>query len=341
MFGRLTGFSLIYPTARAYFCPQKEISMKTMVKTAARMAISLLMLSFVVFAGCENDADTDLPKPRRFSDTMQIDGRQRSLIINLPPRYDTGTAGLPLIIGLHGTGGNAAQFERNYHFSEKADEAGFIAVYPNGIQSEGRLGIRTWNAGACCDYAMEQNVNDVKFISGLIDKMIAEYHVDPKRVYVTGMSNGGMMAYRLAAEIPGKIAAIAPVSCTMVFDPPGGSSRPVPIIHIHSILDKIIPYAGTTNPLGYHFPPVDSVLSVWVRRNGCRPEAQVLVDNSEYKQMQWLDASGNPMIVHYVTQDGGHSWPGGDQVRPGAAPPSRVLDANDLIWAFFRQYALP
>ncbi|MFC7526552.1 alpha/beta hydrolase family esterase [Parapedobacter sp. GCM10030251] len=314
-----------------------------------RLAL-LIVLPFLPFGGCAGEA----PDPAsRYPwgnwldwerlvdwDTLTVGGRARTFNVHLPPQYGEGDSLLPLVIGLHGTGGSAVQFARNYHFSEKADEAGFVAVYPNGVRSDGRLGIRTWNAGSCCDFAMRENVDDVGFISALIDRLLNEYHIDTKRVYVAGMSNGGMLAYRLAAEIPEKIAAIAPVSCSMVFDPPAEQSRPVPIIHLHSVLDEIIPYSGGTNSLGYHFPPVDSVLNVWVARNGCLPAPQV-TEGVGYTVKQWVDESGSPFVVHYLTEDGGHSWPGGEQARPQAAPPSQAIDANELMWEFFERLRIP
>lgn len=319
-------------------------------KRYIRLAL-LIVLPFFLFGGCADEAPDPAPRyPWRDWmdwerlvdwDTLTVGGRARTFNVHLPPQYEEGDTLFPLVIGLHGTGGSAVQFDRHYHLSEKADEAGFVAVYPNGVRSDGRLGIRTWNAGSCCDFAMRENVDDVEFISELIDRLIETYRIDAKRIYVTGMSNGGMLAYRLAAEIPEKIAAIAPVSCTMVFDPPAEQSRPLPIIHLHSVLDEIVPYEGGTNSLGYHFAPVDSVLNVWAKRNGCLPNAQVVVDNDRYTQMQWVDETGSPLIMHYVTADGGHSWPGGEQVRPGAAPPSAAIDANDLLWNFFERLRIP
>lgn len=317
--------------------------------THIRLAL-LTVLTLFSFGGCADETPDPAPSfpwedwldwERLVDwDTLTVDGRARTFNVHLPSQYEESAGPLPLVIGLHGTGGSAVQFDRHYHLSEKADQEGFVAVYPNGVKSDGRLGIRTWNAGACCDFAARENIDDVRFISELIDRLIGTYRIDAKRVYVTGMSNGGMLAYRLAAEIPEKIAAIAPVSCTMVFGPPAKQSRPMPILHLHSVLDEIIPYNGGTNPLGYHFPPVDSVLNVWAKRIGCLPDAQVVADNDRYTQVQWVDETGSPLIVHYVTQDGGHSWPGGEQVRPQAAPPSTAIDANDLLWDFFERFNL-
>jgi polyhydroxybutyrate depolymerase len=290
-----------------------------------------------IAGGCHQDT---IPPPRHFEASMDVNGLRRSYIVSLPPSYYTDTTTYALVIGLHGTGGSASQFEETYGFSRKADEAGFIAIYPNGLAGNGALNIRTWNAGTCCDYASKNNIDDVGFISNLIDKMISGYRIDPKRIYVTGMSNGGMMSYRLAAAIPQKIAAIAPVSSTMVYSPQVTQLRPVPILELHSVLDNIVPYGGGTNQFGYYFPPVDSVLRIWSERNQCLPDMHVIVDDDRYKLVQWVDRNGMPSIIHYLTKDGGHSWPGGQKARPRADPPSLVINANDLIWEFFRQYKL-
>ncbi len=308
--------------------------MKTIIKVISG---ALLLGTSQLAGGCKKDST---PPARNFEATIDVNGLRRSYIVNLPPAYHEDTATYALVIGLHGTGGNARQFEEHYGFSRKADEAGFIAVYPNGVTGDGAMSIRTWNAGSCCDYAMRKNIADVQFISNLIDKMISSHRVDPKRVYVTGMSNGGMMAYRLAAELPGKIAAIAPVSSNMVYSPAPAQARAMPILHLHSILDEIVPYYGGTNRFGYYFPPVDSVLRLWSLRNRYNPEEQVVVDDGRYKLVQWLDENGEPSIVHYLTKDGGHSWPGGQQARQRADPPSQVIDANDLIWEFFSRHKL-
>ena len=96
--------------------------------------------------------------------------------------------------------------------TEKANAENFAIVYPDGIQSDGILRARTWNAGTCCDYATEKNIDDVHFISEMIDEIVKTYKVNPKKVYATGMSNGAMLSYRLACEILNKITSIAAVS---------------------------------------------------------------------------------------------------------------------------------
>lgn len=306
--------------------------------TASFLIAGLLIL--LVCCGKKND-DPDTPKVYRVEGSLTVDGRERTYLVNLPPAYYD-NKDYSLIIAMHGGGGSGAQFEASSLLTQKANASGFIVVYPDGVQSTG-LGIRTWNAGTCCAFAVENNINDVKFISQLIDKLVATYKINPKKVYATGHSNGGMLSYRLACELSNKIAAIAPNGCTMVVTQPCNPSRAVPILHMHSVLDEHIPYTGGTGNgiSGVYAPPMDSVFNVWSSKNACTTTAQVVINNSSYKFTQWTGCSNNTAINYYLTKDGGHAWPGG---LPGSAngdTPSQVINANDLLWEFFKKYQLP
>lgn len=261
----------------------------------------------------------------------------------LPPNYYE-SSGFSLVIALHGGGGSAEQFESTSRLSDKANSAKFIVVYPEGVQSNGLIKAGTWNAGSCCDYAAEQNINNVKFIKALIDRLVSAFKVNAKKVYATGHSNGGMMAYRLACEIPDKIAAIATNGCTMV-TASCNPNKPVPILHMHSELDKNVPYQGGpgdgigTRGLVFNF--IVAVMDGWSLRNNCTNKAQVVVNDTNYKLTTWTNCSGNVTLKYYLTKDGGHAWPGG---LPGSVMgdnPSKVINANNLIWDFFQQYQLP
>jgi polyhydroxybutyrate depolymerase len=299
-----------------------------------------ILLSLLCFCsmGCLKKKDTDF----RHNGSIAVDGLTRTYTLNLPPNYYEDDD-FSLVIAMHGGGGNAGQFESSCKLTEKANAAGFIVVYPDGAKSNGLIKAQTWNAGGCCGYAAEHNIDDVKFISQLIDKLAATYKINPKKIYATGHSNGGMMAYRLACELSGKIAAIAPNSSTMVVTQPCNASRAVPVLHMHSILDTNVPYTGGqgTGVSNHYNPPLDSVFQVWSLKNACATPAQVITNNSSYKLTKWTDCSNNVSIQYYLTKDGGHAWPGGS---PGGLPvgdkPSNAINANDLLWEFFQQYQL-
>lgn len=292
---------------------------------------------------CDKGSDNPQSDKFRFTEQVFIDGIRRTYIIKLPENYYQKDSIRPLVIGLHGTGGNAAQFEKAYGFEQKGNEEGFITVYPDGVEKQDGMGlfeIRTWNAGTCCDYAMYTNVNDVKFISTLIDNICARFKVNKKKVYVTGMSNGGMMAYRLASELPDKIAAVGIVSGDMVAPKDVSKQGIVPILHIHAIPDTKVPFAGGIGIGGYDFPPALDGINYWINRNNCEKDP-VKMQYDNYEVSSWHTGDGRTLVQLYLTRDGGHAWPSSPiQGRRGDTP-STAINATNLIWDFCNQFSLP
>jgi polyhydroxybutyrate depolymerase len=271
-------------------------------------------------------------------DSLKLDGLTRTFTIHLPENYYDFGKKLPLVIGIHGTGGNARQFAEQYAFSRKADEAGFIAVYPEGVKKPGVLGLRTWNAGTCCDFAAENNIRDVEFIRLLSEQLAEKYNVDGKRIYLVGISNGGMLAYRLAAELKGKFTAMAVVSGTMMTESFPADAELIPILHIHSIKDEKVPYTGGVGIGGYYFTNVDSVLNKWAEAGRCSPGKTLKEESELYSKWEWTPCAQGSTVNLYLTNDGGHSWPGGVKSRPAADAPSRAFNATDLIWDFLSKH---
>lgn len=308
---------------------------------------SVLILGLLTLSlGCKKDNSTDdsSPKEFRFTETIKVDGLDRTYLLNLPPNYYSGD-NFSLVIALHGGGGSATQFESTCLLTKKADAAGFIVVYPNGVKSNGPLKLQTWNAGTCCDYAAANDIDDVNFIRQLISTLLAKYKINPKKVYATGHSNGGMMSYRLACELSDKIAAIAVNACTLVTTQPCNPVHPVPVLHMHSVNDLHVPYlggqGGGTGTYDLHLAPVDSVLNVFSSFNECTNTAQVITDNNDYTFTKWSGCDNNVSIQCYLTKDGGHAWPGGLPGSEMGDTPSTAINANDLLWDFFQQYQLP
>lgn len=303
-----------------------------------------LLLCLLVFSLSCNRLTSNEPAPLtefRTEGNMTVDGRNRYYLLNLPSNYNE-ASDISLVIALHGGGGKATQMESDYLLTEKANKEKFAIVYPEGVQSEGILGVRTWNAGTCCDYAVEKNIDDVKYISLLIDELLKKYpKLNPKKVYATGMSNGAMLSYRLACELSHKIAAIAPVAGTLATTQPCKPSRAVPILHIHSKLDEKVPYGGGVGIFGFYFPPVEDGLNTWVKNDGCNATTKTVTILNKYTLIKWTNCNNSSTIEFYFTHDGGHSWPGGLHSRAAADEPSTAINANDLIWAFFQKYQLP
>src|SRR5208282_2572641 len=199
-----------------------------------KTALAVCVLSFLAMP-----SHADELKPGDHVLALTVGQQGRTYLLHLPPVYD-GKRLLPLVIVLHGGGGNAPGAVRMTGFSEKADKGGFVVVYPNG---SGRLKTRllTWNSGNCCGYALDNNVDDVGFIRALIDELVKTRSIDPKRVYATGMSNGGMMTYRLGCELSDKIAAIAPVAGALSVEN-CQPTNPVSVIIFHGTADEHVLY---------------------------------------------------------------------------------------------------
>lgn len=298
----------------------------------------IFALGLIVFLySCQKKSTTQVDETYRFNGTITVDGIPRTYILNLPPGYYD-SSGFSLVIALHGGGGSAKQFEITSGLTDKANASGFIVVYPDGTGQ-----IETWNAGTCCGSAVTKQIDDVKFISALIDKLVSAYKINPKKVYATGHSNGGMMCYRLACDLANKIAAIAPNSSTMVVTSPCNPVRAIPVLHMHSKLDQNVIYTGGigVGVSGVYCPPIDSVLNVFSLKNNCGNPSQVIFSNSLYTFTEWSSCTNNVTIQYYLTNDGGHAWPGGLPVGPNSDTPSTAINANNLLWDFFQQYQLP
>lgn len=271
-------------------------------------------------------------------DSLFHDGVYRTYLVHLPTNY-TGDEELPLIIAMHGGFGSAPNMQNMSQLSSKANASNFIVVYPEGVKG-GILNIRTWNAGWCCGFASNSNVDDVGFIDALIDTLAADFSINTDRVYATGMSNGGFMAYRLACELSERIAAIAPVSASMSMAS-CNPVRPVPVISFHSYLDSNVPHDGGQGDgaSNHHNPPQDSVMNAWGQLNNCQNENDTLVQSNDYLHVQWNECDCQSSVELYITEDGGHSWHGGQATITGDDP-STVVNANDLMWDFFQNYSL-
>lgn len=305
------------------------------IERLACLVIIAGLLTGAASAASTTDRQGHDPDPQQ---TLLHDRIERHYLIRMPAEPVLRAGAIPLVLVLHGGGGNAENAERTTGFSDKARREGFIVVYPEGT-SRFRQKLLTWNAGHCCGYAMEHQVDDVGFIRALIGRLVKEYPVDPKRIYVTGMSNGGMMAHRLGRELPEQIAAIAPVVATVFGDEPK-AAYPVSALMLNGMLDKSVPHAG--GPPGGRFSdswdgtPAKPALAqgvYWASTNRCAREP-VRRDHGTYIHWQYPCPTGKAVEL-YLLKDNGHAWPGGQKGFRRADTPSTSLNATDLIWEFF------
>jgi polyhydroxybutyrate depolymerase len=310
---------------------------------SATPTITLLLIASVFqIPGCRAR-----PAARAETDsTQQIlrhGGRERTYVVRVPAGISRESGGVPLVIVLHGGGGNARNAEAMTGFTMKGEAERFIVVYPEGTSR--RRPLLTWNAGHCCGYAMEQRVDDVGFISALIDELSATHRIDRNRIYLTGMSNGAMMAHRLGIELSDKIAAIAPVVGAVFGDEARPRSR-VSALMINGMLDESVPYRG--GPSGGRFrqawdgtptkPAVDQA-RFWAEANGC--DSTLRTEDRGLYLVGRHECSPPVAVEIHSVKDNGHAWPGGRSGSRLGDTPSTSLNATDTIWAFFRGHPKP
>ncbi len=245
------------------------------------------------------------------------------------------TDAVPLVVMLHGGFGNGAQAERAYHWDTEADKGHFLVVYPDGLN-------RAWNAGSCCGRPQRAGVDDVGFITTMVAAIEQQIPIDPARVYVTGMSNGAMMALRLACQTD-TFAAIAPVAGTLLTD--CSRARPTAVLQIHGTADDRVPYGGGPgrafaadgNPR-VDGPSVPSVNATWRAIDACAPPTSSTAGPVTTETAACADGRTVELIS---VANAGHQWPGGTRSplleKFGIPAPSTALDATDTIWQFFTQ----
>ncbi|MDQ1332139.1 MAG: Esterase depolymerase [Bacteroidota bacterium] len=281
------------------------------------------------------------------------DDLERTFHIHIPSSYDKSIQ-VPLVIALHGRGGNGESMVlvTRKGFDKLAERDGFIVAYPDGIELN-------WNDGRidqeANDRAHRENIDDVGFISSLIDILIKDYRIDPRRVYVTGISNGAIMSYRLACELSNKITAIAPVdgNIPQPLFPNCMPSRPVSVLAINNVNDPLVPFEGGEIYGHFHSIKLGKVLSAnesiefWVNRNKCATSPVVIEepdrdpkDGTRVTRKEYINNSDGTEVILYSVDGGGHTWPGGFQYLPAwiIGKTSRDIDANEVIWSFFKKH---
>jgi polyhydroxybutyrate depolymerase len=260
--------------------------------------------------------------------TLQSSGVERSANLYLPAGYD-GKSAVPLVMVFHGYLENAEQVEGLTGLDAVADQNGVALAYAQGLDT-------SWNAGKCCGTSASVQRPDVQFVSDLIDQISTEVCVDPKRVYATGFSNGGMFSSRLGCELANRIAAIAPVAGPIDID--GCSpSRPLPVIEFHGTSDIVVPYNGfglggaISVPLAFDF---------WKANGGCTASSPTNVYKQGDASCDEYAACAPGVAVRFCTIDqGGHQWPGGN--AGGLGKISKDISASEEIVKFFLAHPMP
>jgi polyhydroxybutyrate depolymerase len=277
----------------------------------------------------------------KLAGTLEVEGGIRSYRLHVPTGYDPSVP-VALVVALHGGGGNGAGLEAHVGLDAIAGREGFLVVYPDG---SGRLGdvLLTWNSGNCCGFALDQPVDDVAFIRALVSHLSLSHTIDPARVYATGMSNGGMMSYRLACEASDLFAAVAPVAGALNVD--CEPSEPLSVLAIHATADQHVLFEG-----GAPAVSVDShervdrsvhyAMTFWAARDGCALEPTTERGGTVIHEV-YPDCDTGLAVELLAVEGGGHAWPGGESFSQQGDEPSLALDASEAIWAFFEAHPKP
>lgn len=262
-----------------------------------------------------------------FNQSIFHDNLERDYIIHIPSTYNSNLP-VPLVLCFHGHGGSASKMLYT-NFNYVSDTANFIVVYPQATLFKGKS---HWNVGR---RNLGSNVDDVGFISSLLDSLSGSYNIDQSRIYSTGMSNGGYMSFLLACQLSERIAAIASVTGSMTLQTYHlcNPKRPVPVLQIHGTNDRIVPYNG--NPKWTL--SINNVLEYWINHNNCDMSPSVISfpdisisDEINVQRLTWLNGDNSVVTDHIIVYGGRHVWFG--------AWGNMEIHSSAEIWRFFSQY---
>ncbi|MFC1825153.1 alpha/beta hydrolase family esterase [Thermodesulfobacteriota bacterium] len=328
---------------------QAVMKMKLLTKYIVAISISILLTLLALICPGDGAASEIMKK------TIEHDGRSREYYMHVPSSYHG--MGVPLVLVFHGGGGTAERFARYTGFNEISEENGFIVVYPQGINSH-------WNDGRKSEKFRQQNleVDDVAFIMELIKRLKKEYFIDDKRIFATGMSNGGFICQRLAIEKSHHFAAVASVTA-QVSEPLVATFKPrekISVLIMNGTDDPLVPYGGGEIVLNFPFLAksqrqskrgrvisTDKTIQLWIEHNriSSPPVIEQLPDvdkndGSTVERSEWSDRREHVSVVLYKIIGGGHTYPGGFQYLPKRliGTTCRDMDASEVIWKFFSKH---
>jgi len=290
--------------------------------------------------------------PASSARTLVSDGRERCYLLYVPPSLDR-TRPVPVVVSLHGFASNAWSQELLARWNRLADKEGFVVVYPEGTSFPVR-----WNSGGT---VFSGKVDDVRFFRDVVADLAKEVAIDPARIYVTGMSNGGAMANRIACEAAdvvaaaGTVAAVpmdastdAPVDVAQACTP----QRPVPLIAFHGTADPLVKYEGGEHQMPallrrlnlrgvpFSYPPVETWIAGWAERDGCSPTPEGIPATGDASGIRYTGCQGGAEVVLYTIDGGAHTWPGGWPI-PLMGKTSRDINASATMWSFFEAHPMP
>ena len=291
-------------------------------------------------------------------ESLSYQGTSRNYYLYVPSSYQSGKS-MPLMLAFHGAGGKGDRFAANARLNDVASREGFIIAYPNGISNQ-------WNDGRNAQ-GSDANIDDVGFVSTIIDKLVREKSINKNKVYAVGISNGGMFTQRLACQMPNKLAAVATVIAALPKNLQSTCKprRPMSIMMINGTADTIIPWQGgevaqdirnragqKPRGVGGEVVSVPATIAFWRSNNGCSLQQSVeklpdtQPDGTQVTRSQYSNCRNSSQVILYTVEGGGHGWPGSsiktEQRRLGdrVGIVSQDISASNVIWNFLKSKTL-
>jgi polyhydroxybutyrate depolymerase len=285
---------------------------------------ALIVITLAAFtSACKPAASTSTANcaPGTYDEQIVSAGQTRQYRLHIPSAYQPGIP-VPLLFGFHGAGSTGLEFEHYSGFSVLADQANFIAVYPQGLP-QGLGDLSNWDT--------LPDSQDVPFVRNLLDSLEVRCSIDPQRVFASGHSRGGGMANRLGCDLSDRIAAIGPVSGDYENSGDCAPTRPVPVVAFHGTADPAIPYNGFGLPGEIHESytrigiPIPTWAASWAERNDCSPKPSIVFQQGQVSGQEWGNCRSGADVLLYTVNGGTHAWPA-------------AVDAARMIWDFFVQH---
>lgn len=311
-----------------------------------------MMVGLVVLLGAACGPRTlPLDVPLKAGETVRIAtmredlGQRRSFLLHVPAKWD-GARPLPVVVALHGAFMTAEEMEQRSGLSRLADEEGFAVIYPEGVGVLGYL--QHWNAGFCCGKAAADGVDDLGFIDICISETLQRLPLNKKRIYLAGLSNGGMLALHYALNGRHTLAGVLAVAAALPEEPPAfPPDRECPLMLVHGLEDTHIPYKGggfKNRDDGPRFLAQEDAARYWALGNGCVDAAERLADEAGgVASLSWRDCPQGNRVQLLSLPGFGHDWPAGEGIGDAVGETSGVLrdvdggifDAGRVFWMEF------